>query len=568
MPEQEQETNRVVHDRPLPFSDSKQIAFIGYVVDTDSGLFKYIRAYADAKWFTNPIAGLLYDAVRRYWDEYKKVPSHQELLQWPKLNKDAEIQNRMQVTLLRAVEERKAWNVDALKSETQVWMQAKILQDTGEKAAALFNAEKFEDTARCYEQGHKAYNDARFDLGNFKRAIEIEELRAGQGTEGVVRFGLTGVDDILFPRNPRGGLRKGDQTLAMAPSNMGKTSTLLTVGIHNVIAGNKVLVVTHQGRDTDIRVKYIRCFLNLMPFELFKEILGSPTRDDVLGVTGQKFCFSLLKPENELFLRRSFEGLKGIGKDIHEFLLGLAWVDQRASVLRKVLYWLDERLVYASHHKAFLTVEEVIPILDRAQEACNDRWGKGFDICIDDYPGCLQTNVNSRGNYQARQVLDIVYEAFTQTALAKNWHSLVAVQTNREGSKKASGYDGFGFGASKKENIRFLRNEDIAEAWGPITGATNVITVNRSPDAMRDRTLTFFIAKSRSSITNVAVTAYEDFGRCITHADELGWISYQLGHEDQRIIKDFMKPGVGRALTLDEVHAKIQDAKGIDVKAV
>lgn len=565
--ESKTESRKFVHDTPLPFSDIKQIAFLGYIIHQESGLFKYIRAYATPNWFTNPTVGLVYDAIKRWWGEYKQIPSQQDLSNWTQLSKDAEIQQRMQNVLIRAVEERKAWNVDALKNETQVWMQAKILQETGEKAAAYFNAEKFAEAASAYDAGYKAYNEARLNLGNFKRAVDIEELREGQGRDGVVRFGLTGIDDTLFPRNPRGGLRKGDQTLVMAPSNMGKTTTLITCAIHNVIDDNKVLLVTHQGRDTDIRVKYIRCFLNLMPFELFKKILGEPVRDDILGTAGLKFCFDLLKPENELFCRRSFDQLRHIGKDINEFLGGLAWVDQRASVLRKVLYWLDERLVYASHHKAFLKVEEVVPILERAQEACHDRWGKGFDLCIDDYPGCLQTESNSRGNYQARQVLDIVYEAFVQTALAKNWHSLVAVQTNREGSRKASGYDGMKF-AGKPKEIQFLRNEDIAEAWGPITGATNVITVNRSPSAQIDHTVTYYIAKSRSSMTGVAVTAYEDWGRCITHADELGWISYQLDREDQRIITGFMKPGVCRALTVDEVHAKLQDAKGIDVKAV
>ena len=553
-----------VHDTPLPFSDSKQKAFLGYVLDEHSGLFKYVQSRADEKWFQNPVAGLVFEAVKRYWAQHKKIPSHIELQEWPHLNRDVDMQTRMQSMIMQAFNERHAWNIAALKEETQIWMQAKILQEAGERAAAYFNNEKFSDAARCYEQGVKAYNDARVTLGNFKKATDFHELIAGQGRESVVRFGLTGIDNVFFPGNPKGGLRKGDQTLIMGATNQGKTSVLITTCIHNVINDQLALLVTHQGRDTDIRIKYIRCFINLMPIELLKRILLEPPKDS-------KFSDKELKAMADLALSDStlngvFSWLRGIGKDANAFLLALADVTFRYTILQRVMTWLDTRLVYASQHKAFLKVEEVIPVLERAQEECIDRHGRGFDMCADDYPGLLQTEMNSRGNYQARQVIDIVYEAFNQTGLAQNWHSLVAVQTNRDGSKKATGYDGIQYGGKPRE-IKFLRNEDIAEAWGPIMGAANVITINRSPDAQMQGMVTYYIAKSRSSKTGIAVSAYEDWQQAITHSDHLGWISYQLGHEDQRVITGFMKRGHHRELTLKEISDVTQN-QGIDVNKV
>lgn len=555
------------HDSPLPFSDSKQLAFLGYVFEEKTGLFKYILPFATPKWFTNATAGAVWDAIKRFYEVGKKVPSAEQLSEWTPLSRDHDLKNRMQSVIAQAVHQKNGYtSFENLKKEVETWMQAKVLQEYGERAAAHFNNEQFAEAARCYQDGYKAFNDVRVSLGNFKYAHNLKELAEGQGKDAVVKFGLSGIDGVLFPNNPKGGLRKGDQTLVMAPSNHGKTSVLITSAIHNVIGGNLVLLLTHQGRDTDIRIKYIRCFLNLVPITLFREILMTPIKGDFFTDAQVKNLHAVATDERKLLMM--FNWLREIGKDVNAFLLSMADVTFRYTILQQVMHWLDSRLVYASHHKAFLKVEEVIPVLERAQEECQTKNNnRGFDLCIDDYPGCLQTDMNAKGNYQQRQVMDICYEAFVQTALSHNWHSLVAVQTNREGSKKASGYDGIQFSGKSRE-IRFLRNEDIAEAWGPITGATNVITVNRSPEAMMNKMVTYFIAKSRSSMTGIAVTCYEDYELAVTHNDDYGWISYSLGHEDQRIITGFLKRNTQKALSIQEVHGMLSGEKGIDVNKV
>jgi len=167
--------------------------------------------------------------------------------------------------------------------------------------------------------------------------------------------------------------------------------------------------------------------------------------------------------------------------------------------------------------KPNLDVEEVISIVRRKQEERIAKYGAGYKILIDDYPAKLTTTQNSKGNYSKRTVDEIVYNNFAQLALENNFHSLCAIQTNREGSKVNKG---------QKED-RLLTMEDVLESWGAMTTATNVWTINRDPMAKVKNRLTYYIDKSRSSETGFAVVCRTKFGNSITHSDKLGATYYQ-----------------------------------------
>ncbi len=251
------------------------------------------------------------------------------------------------------------------------------------------------------------------------------------------------------------------------------------------------------------------------------------------------------------------------GFDMETFLSVAGGIDRWSVLCARALAWLDTRITCGSQNKPFLTVEEVVPVIDRAQEECFDNHGRGFDLFLNDYPGLLQTEMNKKGNYQQRQVMDMVYGAFVQLALQHGWHSMVAIQTNREGSKVSSGY-GAGKYSSKPQEVRFLRKEDVLEAWGPIATATNVITVNRSPQSMAGGFLTYFLDKSRSSSTQLAVTAYERYAQCVSHSDDLGWVSYFMDAENRRLMQSFMQTGVGKFLTTPEIAGRLQELEAAD----
>jgi hypothetical protein len=143
--------------------------------------------------------------------------------------------------------------------------------------------------------------------------------------------------------------------------------------------------------------------------------------------------------------------------------------------------------------------------------------GKGYDLLIDDYPATLGTSQLKGKGYNRGDSDAYVYDYFVQLSLELNFHSLLAVQSNREGSK---------VNAKLKEEGRFLRMEDVAETFGPMKRATNVISINRDAHAMTNNKVTFYICKSRSGQTGWAVYCNSDYDRYITHSNELGCIIY------------------------------------------
>jgi hypothetical protein len=161
-----------------------------------------------------------------------------------------------------------------------------------------------------------------------------------------------------------------------------------------------------------------------------------------------------------------------------------------------------------------------------------------------DYPALLSTEQAAKGRMDVRHKIDYVYQIYVQLALANGWHSLVASQSNREGSKINSRTNG---------ETRLLGMEDNAEAWGPITTATNVITINRSPESQQRNRILFRIVKSRSSKTGLVVSANCDFGKCISHSNMLGAMSYMGNSEFTNVLDLHQVIGVNRTLTDEEI---------------
>jgi hypothetical protein len=163
-------------------------------------------------------------------------------------------------------------------------------------------------------------------------------------------------------------------------------------------------------------------------------------------------------------------------------------------------------------------VEEVEPLIRRKQEDLMAKTGKGYDLLVCDYPAKLTTRLAQNGHMSKRNVDEIVYGYFVQLALEYGFHSLLAIQTNREGSKVNKG---------QKDEHRLLVMEDVHESYGVMQEATNVITLNRDPVAKARQHMTFHIDKSRSSETGFAVVARTDFARARTHHADLGAIWYR-----------------------------------------
>ncbi len=529
-----------VGEAALPLNRKKQSALLGFAFQPQTRIFSYLSEICQTSWWSDPLHGVIWQYIKEFWDEYKKPPLFHEVRENSKLlQREVAEQKRLQSLLDTALVDATQFHHEPLRDEIQIWLQAKILQNAYTKGAHLWNSQKYAESTEIMRTTIKELNNTRF-LDSYERKLtDIAEIAKDLGPQAVLPFGVAGIDNHLFPNNPKGSLRKGDQSVVMAPVNMGKSTTLITVAVHNIRAGNDVLFVSHEGHRSDLRLKMIRCYLTLIDDAEIRKIYGKDTKQE--GVD---------RVRNEM---RRIAALPLI--DIVDYMLSVPPLGSPLAlnwkIFNKVLEYAQSHITFMPIHRPGMEVEDITQIIERAQDTWRDNHRdadgtpKGYDLFVCDYPGVLSTKQNNKGNLQWRHVQQIVYDQFVQLALQHEWHSLVAIQTNRAGSQINSG-------TSKGGERRFLTNEDVAECWGVIMSAANVFTVNRSPEAQTSGRVTFLISKSRSSTTGYAVTCYGNFGQGVSHSDELGYVGYYGLSENKNIMDTFMKPGVRRSLDVSD----------------
>lgn len=180
-----------------------------------------------------------------------------------------------------------------------------------------------------------------------------------------------------------------------------------------------------------------------------------------------------------------------------------------------------------------MTIEEVVPIIRMNQEEwATTHKGKGFDLLISDYPAILSTQQAQKGNLQMRHKDKIVYDYYVQLALEYKFHSLLAIQTNREGARVNN---------QEKGNDRLIHSTDVSESFDPIKEATNIITLNRSPEAKKDNYLIYLIDKSRGSETGISILARTNFAHCITHSEALGATAFVGDRTEHEFIRSYLE---------------------------
>jgi hypothetical protein len=543
----------VRNTRSLALDPKKQSAVIGHLFDPRTNMFKYLIGVAEKEWFANILHGAIWQAVQSWHKKYGKCPTVEELT----TNNQLYVLEKTEISKIKdllgnALSDASVFRAPPLRDEIQAWMHAKILQNIYVKGSHLWNNDKLQESAQIIEDGLDQLNATKWMETSEQKVTALADIARDMSSDHVVQFGISGIDTHLLPDSKFGGLRRGDQTVLMAPVNIGKTSALITVAIHNIRSNNDVLFVSHEGHKSDLRLKMIRCYLSLMDeVELQKALPGLP--DNIRAIA----------QENPEKIISKLRGLAELTLVAFVRYLSTTWdLTDRSSyffqILCAVLGHAQSHLTFIPIHKAGMFVEDAILHIERAQELWQDSHvdsrgaPKGYDLFVCDYPGVLSTKQNSKGNLQWRHQQQIVYDQFVQLALQHDWHSLVAIQTNRDGSKVNNHTNSFG-------PKRFLTNEDVSECWGAIMSATNVITLNRPPQAQMAGRITFLITKSRSASVNYAVTCYSNFAQSVTHSDSLGYVSYFGTSEMQGVIHSYMKSGQCRAVTPEEAIIAVQE---------
>jgi hypothetical protein len=259
----------------------------------------------------------------------------------------------------------------------------------------------------------------------------------------------------------------GDTTIVVAPTNVGKSTSMITVLAANIRRGKSVLFLQHEDSESNIKLKVLCCLLQITRqglFELYNSAEGT------------------LRIENaQRMLARFFKHIRFV--------------------------------------KAGGTVEDVEAIYRRKQDERIGKYGAPFALHVNDYPSKLTTSMARGGGWPKRTIDDYVYDYFVQLGGEYGTHNLLAIQTNREGAKINKDVS--------KDAKRLLVGEDVQESFGVPQKASNLVTINRDPTAKARGYVTFYWDKSRSSETGLAVVCKSAYERAITHGPDLGAFWYQ-----------------------------------------
>lgn len=454
----------------LPFSAIKQSSLIGHLLINEQ-FFKLVYKRIKPTWFLSERLSQIYKFLVKYYDTRSSFPKINEFLTYSEINSlDLKEKGIIISYVHKCLMETQQIRLEAIVPELTEWLHSVILVNSLKEAQILFNKK---DIKQCHAQLMEAVKEVTattFSKGNeitftdFKEYLQESEKDRAES----ITTGLKILDQSLLENAVGGGLQKGDTTIIMAPVNAGKTTFLLSVACHNIVKGKDVFLMTHEGAPGDIRLKILSNLLRCQISEIFN-LYKTP---------------------------------EGIAK------------------LQMITAQVDKHLKYIPYNKAGgMVIEEVVPIIRANQEDwMSEHNGKGFDLLISDYPAILTTELARKGTLQKRNADQVVYNNYVQLALEYQFHSLLAIQTNREGSKINSRISGDG---------RLLRMEDVKESWDPMAEASNVITINRSPHAENNNYIVLSIAKCRNNSKGLAIAAKSCYKNNTTHSEELGGFVYK-----------------------------------------
>ncbi len=492
----------------LPFSLEKQRATLGHIL-YDERFFAAVVSKIEQEWFADEVLVRIYGAMKAWYTQWGKRPSIPELLESreiTKLSTGLIAQIRSTVSLLADV--RKQYDMKPLLAEMEIWLKARTIQAALPKAANAFNKQALDESVGIMNKMVQDYNDVRFmedeRVSFYNYGVEL--LKEKEDSSKALTFGITAIDRILEPNGTAGCLMPGMMTVLLAPTNVGKTSTMVSIAVANIMKGKSVLFIFHEGTEAELKSKFMRC---------------------ISGMTHPEMYRAYLDPELSKQMRQW-----------EQFL-------QRFLVLKPM-------------YKAGLTAEEVAATVERLQDIRRMEYGVGFDLLIDDYAAKLTCQANSKGNMQPRQEQENVYNQFVQMGLRHKFHVLTAIQTNRDGSKLNRRI------GSQKHETRLLHMEDVMETWGAMTAAAIVISLNRSDLDAEMNKLTFLVCKSRGSETGWAVVCNTNYDTCRTHSNDMGYFTYRGTESVGEKSADIMKTWQGQVVTSDKLAVyDVNPLKGV-----
>lgn len=467
-----EDNKNVVKEDRLPFAPAKQRALIGHAIKNDNFFSKCVRT-VQSDWFHEPVLGRIWKNIKHHHEKYGLKPSIVEIKECPDfMSMDQGERNKHTGQLDVCVLDSANVETKVLLAELIVWYRARILQIGVPLSANLYNKGDIEGAAAKLNDTMKEFQSAGSleDLEEKFGDIEGDFGRMIASKQSALTIGNPYFDHILDNECPLpsamvagrtyGSLHKGELSVVLAPTSAGKSTLLITTTIANVRRQKRILYVSHE--DPKFSVK-----MNM--------------RKALSGFDSAQMQALFTDP-------RGIELLKNI--------------DAR----------LSQHITYLPMNKVGLSVEEVMDRIAQFQEREVMDTGKGFDLIVDDYPSRLR--LDRGGKWEKRQVLEEIYQQFGQLALDLDCHVMTAMQVNREGNKVNKRMGNY------EKTTRLVTLEDASEAFGPMTAARLVITINRTPFDKQNKQVTFLCCKTKQGEADFAITLDSDYSRSLSFHDK------------------------------------------------
>lgn len=448
-------------EHPLPFNEQFQEAILGHCL-TNIRFFMKCKDKIRPQWFSrNIMIGTLFSQLQREYlgsgqfitsiDEFKNGSFFLEVT----------TEERDKYYHLIAVCQASARNFDLPKIERQLtgFLRVSMFKESVEGAAKRYKNQGFDEAYEWTKKRIREVQEADFEddknvLGfeNPETWIKTQEERRSNA----ISTGNRALDDALG-----GGLFRKETCAFMAPSNVGKTTGMITIARHAVMKSHDVLFLIHEGDPEEIRLRLLCAFMGIKQATLF-------------------------------------EWMKSREKKVY--------VDVAVKIL-------SEKLTYVPYIRTgAMYAEDVVELIRKLNEERRVKHGKGYDIVIDDYPKKLRLR-SKLGNRESLHRVEIaeVYDMFNHLSSEINVHCFLAIQTNRTGLRQNNG---------KIESQYLLGMEEVDEAFGVAQNLANIITLNRSSEDKGKQIIRLNIPKSRNFKTDIAINSRTNYDCYVIFGDK------------------------------------------------
>ena len=449
------------NDKPLPFNEEFQEAIIGHCLE-NPGFFAKCYTKLEPQWFTKNISlGTLFSQLQRaYKTEEAFITSVDEFKNFEFfLEQDLNEREKYYNLISRCVLSAKNFSLEKITRQLTGFLRVSMFKESVEGAAKRYNSQGFEESYDWTYKKLLEIKDATFEDNQFVMSFDHPEdwIRKQEvRREKAISTGSKLLDSALG-----GGLFKKEVCAVMAPSNVGKSTVFITIARHAIGMGNNVLFVIHEGDPEEIRLRILCSFMGISTRTMFDWIKDKDKR----------------------------------------------------RIVQSISAYINSKLTFVPYIKSGgMYVEDVIDLIKKLHEEKKTDTGRGFDLVIDDYPKKLRSRhrgPSKEGLYRVETAE--IYDNFNPLAVELDLHILLAVQTNRNGLKQNN---------NRIEADFLLGMEEIDEAYGIAQNMPNIITLNRSPNDRAKNILRINVAKSRNSMTDVAINTRTCYNCYVVFGDK------------------------------------------------